>query len=168
MSSQYNSNEHTEWEYWMYWCKPGLYCRTEHIKACSFSTQNHLKHKQLIFFFIFITNSGTSNIQVSDKLRESCRNTQGATLHCLTGREMTDVACSLRGSKQAHDNRFNQQQQTEITIQPQFNLHAPDFTELSKYWLTFNTPVPAQLMPSSIDTANALVLLSHIDSSQLY
>lgn len=81
------------------------------------------------------------------------RNTQGAAPRRLTGRRMIDVACSLRGSKQA-----------EITIRPQFNLHAQDFTELSKHWLTINT----QLKPSSVDTARALVLLSHTDTSQLY
>lgn len=55
----------------------------------------------------------------------------------VSGRkEMTDVACSLQGSEQAHDNRFNQRWQVGITTQPQFDLHVQDFMELlslSKY-----------------------------------
>ncbi len=43
-------------------------------------------------------------------------------------KKMIDVACSLQGSKQAHDNRFNQGWQAGITTQPRFDLHSQDFT----------------------------------------
>lgn len=58
-------------------------------------------------------NSAILCFSFTDKLWESCRNAEGATLWRLTGREMIDVACSLQGSKQAHDNRFNQWRQQE-------------------------------------------------------
>lgn len=45
-------------------------------------------------------------------------------------KEMIDVACSLQGSKQADDNRFNQRWQAGIATQPQVDLHVQDFTEL--------------------------------------
>ncbi len=49
----------------------------------------------------------------------------------VSGRkEMIDAACSLQGSEQARDNRFNQSWQAGINTQPQFDLHVQDFTEL--------------------------------------
>lgn len=60
------------------------------------------------------------------KLQE-CR---GSNTVVSDRKKMIDVACSLQGSEQAHDNRFNQRWQARITTQPRFDLHEQDFTEL--------------------------------------
>lgn len=84
--------------------------------------------------------------QIMGKLRG---NIEGATLWLLTDGEVIDVACSLQGSEQAGDNRFNQPWQAGITTQPQFNLHAPDSAELlslSKHRLALDY----QYLPTSM------------------
>lgn len=64
------------------------------------------------------------------------RKCHGSNTAAHSRKEMIDVACSLQGSEQAHDNRFNQRWQAGITTQPRFDLHVQDSTELlslSKY-----------------------------------
>lgn len=58
------------------------------------------------------------------------RKHQGSNTVVCGRKEVIDVACSLQGSKKAHDNQFNQQWQAGATAQPAPDLHARDFTEL--------------------------------------